>query len=57
MPLRLRSDGGELELLTTLTHFGTAVDVTLAELWLEAFVPADEATAARLAQLARARGR
>lgn len=45
VPLRLRSDGGELRLLTTLTSFATAVDVTLAELQLEAFLPADAATA------------
>ena len=32
VPLRLRSGDGELRLLTTLTHFGTAVDVTIAEL-------------------------
>jgi hypothetical protein len=31
-------------------HFGTAVDVTVAELRLEAFLPADAATAALLAQ-------
>jgi transcriptional regulator with XRE-family HTH domain len=48
VPLRLRSDAGELRLLTTLTHFGTAVDVTVAELRLEAFLPADDATAAIL---------
>ncbi|MFD9409869.1 helix-turn-helix domain-containing protein [Streptomyces sp. NPDC059989] len=44
VPLRLRSAGGELRLLTTLTSFATAVDVTLAELHLEAFLPADAAT-------------
>src|SRR4051812_48370287 len=51
VPLRLRrADGaGELVLLTTLTHFGTAVDVTVAELTLEAFLPADSATAEALA--------
>ena len=48
VPLRLHSGGGELRLLTTLTHFGTAVDVTIAELRLEAFLPADEETAAIL---------
>ncbi|WP_443333513.1 MmyB family transcriptional regulator [Streptomyces sp. MJM1172] len=41
VPLRLRTAGGELRLLTTLTSFATAVDVTLAELRLEAFLPAD----------------
>ncbi|WNV85956.1 helix-turn-helix transcriptional regulator [Umezawaea sp. Da 62-37] len=51
VPLRLRTDRGELRLITTLTHFGTAVDVTVAELRLEAFLPADEATAAILGDL------
>jgi transcriptional regulator with XRE-family HTH domain len=45
VPLRLRHAGGELRLITTLTSFATAVDVTVAELELEAFLPADEATA------------
>jgi hypothetical protein len=45
VPLRLRSDEGELHFVTTLTSFATAVDVTLAELQLEAFLPADDATA------------
>jgi transcriptional regulator with XRE-family HTH domain len=49
VPLRLTIPDGELHLLTTLTHFGTAVDVTVAELRLEAFLPADEKTAAVLA--------
>jgi transcriptional regulator with XRE-family HTH domain len=40
VPLRLRVGDGELRLITTLTHFGTAVDVTVAELRLEAFLPA-----------------
>jgi MmyB-like transcription regulator ligand binding domain len=45
VPLRLRTDDGELRLLTTLTSFATAVDITLAELHLEAFLPADAASA------------
>jgi transcriptional regulator with XRE-family HTH domain len=45
VPLRLRCDEGELRLITTLTSFATATDVTLAELHLEAFLPADEASA------------
>ncbi|WP_327308279.1 helix-turn-helix transcriptional regulator [Streptomyces sp. NBC_01298] len=45
VPLRLRTSEGELRLLTTLTSFSTAVDVTLAELHLEAFLPADAASA------------
>ena len=46
VPLRLSSPDGELELLTTLTHFATTVDVTISELTLEAFIPGDAATAA-----------
>ena len=45
VPLRLRCAEGELRLVTTLTSFATAVDVTLSELHLEAFLPADHATA------------
>jgi hypothetical protein len=52
VPLRLRCPAGELQLLTTLTHFGTAVDVTVAELRMEAFLPGDEATALAVAALA-----
>ena len=48
VPLELESDGGRLRLMTTLTSFATATDVTLAELHLEAFLPADDATAAAL---------
>jgi MmyB-like transcription regulator ligand binding domain len=44
IPLRLRTDEGELRLITTLTSFATAVDITLAELHLEAFLPADAAS-------------
>ncbi|MEV4134219.1 helix-turn-helix transcriptional regulator [Dactylosporangium sp. NPDC049742] len=55
VPLRLRTAGHELRLVTTLTHFGTATDVTVAELRLEAFLPADDATAAALNDLAAAR--
>jgi transcriptional regulator with XRE-family HTH domain len=51
-PLRLRCAEGELRLLTTRTTFATAVDVTVAELHLEAFLPLDEESAAIL----RARG-
>jgi transcriptional regulator with XRE-family HTH domain len=45
VPLRLRCGDETLRLLTTLTSFATAVDVTLAELHLEAWLPADAATA------------
>lgn len=52
VPLRLRCSSGELRLITTLTSFATAVDVTLAEIHLEAFLPADEQTARILAERA-----
>jgi transcriptional regulator with XRE-family HTH domain len=44
VPLQLRSSRGELRLMTAVTSFATAVDVTVAELKLEAFLPADAAT-------------
>jgi hypothetical protein len=50
VPLRLRTPRGELRLMTTVTTFATAVDVTLAELKLEAFLPADQPTAEALQQ-------
>jgi transcriptional regulator with XRE-family HTH domain len=48
VPLRLATADGELRLLTTLTSFATAVDVTVAELELEAFLPADDETSTAL---------
>lgn len=48
VPLRLRSEEGELEFFSTMTVFGTAVDITVAELAIESFFPADERTAALL---------
>jgi transcriptional regulator with XRE-family HTH domain len=45
VPLELASADGDLRLITTITSFATAADVTLSELQLEAFLPADEATA------------
>lgn len=44
----------ELRLMTTVTTFAAAVDVTLAELKLEAFLPADAATAEVLTSAASA---
>ena len=51
VPLRLRSGAGILSFLSTTTVFGTPRDITLAELALESFFPADEATAATLAAM------
>src|SRR5437660_782759 len=47
-PMRLRTDDGELALMTMIATFGTALDITLAELSLETFLPADAATASAL---------
>jgi hypothetical protein len=48
VPLQLRAPAGELRLMTTITSFATAVDVTVSELKLEAFLPADAFTASVL---------
>ena len=48
VPLRIRHGDGELRFLSTYTTFGTAVDVTVSELSIEAFFPADAATAQAL---------
>ena len=44
VPLVLRSDQGDLSFLGTTTMFGTPIDITLAELAIEAFLPADART-------------
>jgi len=46
VPLRLVVDGGILSFFSTTTVFGTPIEVTLSELALESFFPADAATAA-----------
>ena len=48
VPLRLRTDDGELAFISTATTFGTATDVTVSELAIESFFPADDATASAL---------
>ena len=53
IPLRYRTPDGELSLLSTTTVFGTPLDVTVAELAIESFYPADERTAALLARRRR----
>ncbi|HEY2203962.1 MAG TPA: helix-turn-helix transcriptional regulator [Pseudonocardia sp.] len=45
VPLRMRHPAGELTFVSTVTTFGTPLDITVAELAIEAFFPADEATA------------
>jgi transcriptional regulator with XRE-family HTH domain len=53
VPLVVRSPdgGGVLSFISTTTVFGTPVDITLSELALETFFPADPATAQALRRL------
>jgi len=44
IPCRLEVGGAELSLFTTLTTFGTPRDITLSELAVELFYPADDVT-------------
>ncbi len=48
IPMRLRTDDGELAFITMIATFGTALDITLTELSIETFLPADPATSAVL---------
>ncbi len=52
VPLQLRLGDAVLSLFGTVTVFGTPVDITLAELAVEQFYPADPATAEALRRLA-----
>jgi transcriptional regulator with XRE-family HTH domain len=52
VPLRFATEHGTLAFLSTTTVFGTPLDITLSELALEAFFPADPATAEALRALA-----
>jgi hypothetical protein len=45
VPLRLQHGRRELSFFSTVTTFGTALDVTLAELSVESFFPANPETA------------
>ena len=44
VPLRLRRGDRELAFISTITTFGTATDITVSELAIESFFPADAAT-------------
>ena len=48
MPLRIRAGDDELSLISTISTFGTAVEVTTSELSIESFFPADAGTAEAL---------
>jgi transcriptional regulator with XRE-family HTH domain len=45
VPLRLRAGDRELRFISTMTTFGTATDITVVEISIESFFPADAATA------------
>jgi transcriptional regulator with XRE-family HTH domain len=48
VPLRVRHGGRELSFLSIMATFGTPLDVTVSELAIESFFPADPETAALL---------
>uniref|UniRef100_UPI0036F1BBC9 hypothetical protein n=1 Tax=Occallatibacter riparius TaxID=1002689 RepID=UPI0036F1BBC9 len=48
LPLRLKTPNGDLSFLSTVTVFGTPIEIELSEVTLEAFYPADEKTAQAL---------
>ena len=54
VPLQLTTERGTLSFLSTTTVFGTPLDITLSELALETFFPADKATAVSLRALSDA---
>jgi hypothetical protein len=54
--LHLQTSHGPLAFVSTTTVFGTPIDITLAELALETFFPADETTAAVMRGLVAAGG-
>ncbi len=51
VPFQFRTPAGVLSFISTTTIFGTPVDVTLQELAVESFFPADTFTAAALRQM------
>lgn len=52
IPFKLRHNGDVLSFISTTMVFGTPVDITLSELALETFFPADDLTAERLREMA-----
>ena len=51
VPLRIATAAGVLSFISTTTVFGTPIDITLSELALETFFPADAHTSAALRQM------
>ncbi|WP_347604123.1 helix-turn-helix transcriptional regulator [Acrocarpospora sp. B8E8] len=52
IPLRIRYGNRELSFLSTIATFGTPLDVTVAELAIESFFPADDQTRREMSQFA-----
>jgi hypothetical protein len=52
VPLKLVTEGRVFAFFSTTTVFGALVDITLSELAIEAFHPADAATAAAMRRIA-----
>jgi transcriptional regulator with XRE-family HTH domain len=52
VPFKMRFGGEILSFISTTMIFGTPVDITLSELALETFFPADDLTAARMRAIA-----
>ncbi len=52
IPFKMRLDGEVLSFISTTMIFGTPVDITLSELALETFFPADDLTAERMRSMA-----
>jgi len=52
VPFRLITEAGQLTFFSTTTIFGTPIDLTLSELAIESFFPADAVTAAAVRRLA-----
>ena len=52
IPFKMRLNGDVLSFISTTMIFGTPVDITLSELALETFFPADELTAERMRSMA-----
>jgi transcriptional regulator with XRE-family HTH domain len=52
VPFQLITEAGQLTFFSTTTIFGTPIDITLSELAIESFFPADAVTAAAVRRLA-----
>jgi len=57
VPFQLRHGEAVLNLMSTTMVFGTPVDITLSELAVETFFPADDSTAVRLRTISDAASR